>query len=208
MNLQESRDLLSQLAAQDNDNPVLRWQAMVRDIRIMQIRLRTEPSEGLWPAMRAQRQDLDSFYLAGKIEDFDASVEYAGALIDYSQLARHVDRSVEADHALKEANDRLSRLVNENPDRRSSRHLLAYTWLEHWNLHGTLPSDEASEMLDGYLVNPERATSCDDASLAARLALISGNISLAKDYTLYLLSKGFYEPGFVAFCKRNDLCEM
>ena len=118
-----------------------------------------------------------------------------------------MDRRAEADQALKEATDRLSRLVNENPDHRSSRRLLTYAWLEHWNLHGTLPSNEASEMLDGYLVDPERATSCGDASLAARLELMRGNISLAKDYTLYLLGKGFYEPGFVAFCKRNELCD-
>jgi len=30
---------------------------------------------------------------------------------------------------------------------------------------------------------------------------------VAKDYTSYLLDKGFYEPGFVAFCRRYDLCD-
>ena len=45
------------------------------------------------------------------------------------------------------------------------------------------------------------------ASLAARLELMRGNKSLAKGYTSYLLDKGYYEPGFVAFCQHYDLCD-
>ena len=62
-------------------------------------------------------------------------------------------------------------------------------------------------MLQDYLVDPEKATSCDDASLAARLEVMRGNKVLAKDYTSYLLRKGYYEPAFVAFCRAFALCE-
>ncbi len=113
----------------------------------------------------------------------------------------------EAERALADATDRLSRLVDENPENRRSRRLLAGAFYEYWVHHGKLPSGDAVTMLDGYLVDPKQATSCNDASLAARLELMRGNISRAKDYTLYLLGKGFFEPGFVAFCQRNELCD-
>jgi hypothetical protein len=207
MNLKESRDLLNQLAEQDNDNPVMRWEALMRDQRMMQIRYWIESPEELWPEMLAQRQVLDTFFLEGKLEDFKAFVEYAGALIDYSLFASQVEGRDEADRILDEATQRLSHLVSENPENRRSRRLLASAWLEYWSRHGALPSDEAAAMLEDYLVEPEQATSCEDAILAARLELMRGNISLSKDYTAYLLDKGFYEPGFVAFCRHHDLCD-
>jgi hypothetical protein len=101
----------------------------------------------------------------------------------------------------------LSSLVSEKPEHRFSLRLLANTWFEYWTRHGELPSEQSATMLDGYLVDPKKVTSCGDASLAARLEWMRGNISLAKDYTSYLLDKGFYEPGFVAFCRRYELCD-
>ena len=204
-NLREARDLLIWLAVQDDENPRLRWQALMRQVRILRIRAWAEPLGGLWQEIEAQRQGLETLLLT---DGFEESVDYAGFLIDYSRLAWRLDKPVKADQALGEAMDRLSGLVSENPEHRISLHLLANAWFEHWNRHGALPSDQAAAMLESYLVDPERATSCDDDSLAARLELMRGNIPLAKDYTLYLLGKGFYEPGFVAFCKRNGLCEM
>jgi hypothetical protein len=157
--------------------------------------------------MRARKQKMDAFFLEEGLGRFEVSVEYAGFLIDYSLFAWRVDKRAEADQTLNDAMERLSSLVEEKPENRSSRRLLATAWFEHWNRYGKLPTDAASIMLEDYLVEPERVKSCEDASLAAKLELMRGNIFLAKDYTLYLLNKGFFEPGFVAFCKRNELCD-
>jgi len=207
LNLQESRDLLNQLAEQDDGNPELLRRAIIREFRIMQIRFWVEPHDDLWPEMSTRKQEIDSFFLAEGLGRFEVSVKYAGFLVDYSLFAWRVDKRAEADRTLNDAMERLSSLVGEKPENRSSRRLLATAWFEHWNRYGKLPADAASTMLEGYLVEPERVKSCEDASLAAKLELMRGNISLAKDYTLYLLNKGFFEPGFVAFCKRNELCD-
>jgi hypothetical protein len=174
---------------------------------VLQIRAWAEPPENVWPDIKTQKHEMETFLLAGKLDAFEMSIEYASFLIDYSQLAWRLEKRVEADQALSEAMDQLSSLVNEKPEHRNSLHLLAIAWFEFWLRHGELPSDQAVTMLDGYLVDPKKATSCGDASLAARLELMRGNIFLAKDYTSYLLDKGFYEPGFVAFCRRYDLCD-
>ena len=180
----------------------------MRANRMMQIRAWAEPLENLWPEMRAQRQALDTFFLDGNQGDFGVAIDHASTQIDYSWFAWRMGEKEEADRILQDATQRLSTLVKENPENRLRRRLLASALYEYWMRHGLLPSDEAAKMLDGYLVDPEQVTSCDDATLAAKLEVMRGNNSLAKNYTLYVLGKGFYEPGFVAFCKRNDLCEM
>jgi len=206
-NMKEAQDLLNQLAEQDAENPKLRWAVVFRNRGTLKIRAWTESPESLWPEMIDQKHEMETFLSAGKLDAFEMSLEYAYFLFDYSRLAWRLEKRVEADQALSEAMDRLSSLVSEKPEHRLSLQLLANTWFEYWLHHGALPSDQAVTMLDGYLVDPKKATSCGDASLAARLELMRGNISLAKDYTSYLLGKGFYEPGFVAFCRRYDLCE-
>ena len=206
-NMREAQDLLNQLAEQDDENPKLRWEVVVRNRGTLQIRSWTESPESLWPEMIAQKHELETFLSAGTLDAFEMSLGYANFLFDYSRLAWRLEKRVEADQALSEAMERLSSLVSEKPEHRFSLQLLANTWFEYWLRHGALPSDQAVIMLDGYLVDPKKAASCDDASLAARLELMRGNISLAKDYTSYLLDKGFYEPGFVAFCQRHELCE-
>jgi tetratricopeptide (TPR) repeat protein len=206
LNLQESVDLLTQLAEEDSDNPLRRWDALMRGFRMMQIRQWSELPENLSPEMQTRKQELDTFYLEGQLEDFKASVEYAAYLLAYSRFARKAGRKEEADRVLDETRNRLLSLFKYNPEHREIGRLLAFAWFEIWTNTGMLPSDEAATLLDGYLVDPEQATSCDEASLAAKLEVMRGNKSLAKYYTLYLLGKGFFEPGFVAFCKRSDLC--
>jgi len=206
-NMKEAQDLLNQLAEQDDENPKLRWEVVFRNRGTLKIRAWTEAPESLWPEMIDQKHELKAFLSSGKLDAFEMSLGYANFLFDYSRLAWRLEKRVEADQALSEAMERLSSLVSEKPEHRLSLQLLANTWFEYWLRHGALPSDQAVTMLDGYLVDPKKATSCGDASLAARLALMRGNISLAKDYTSYLLNKGFYEPGFVAFCRRYELCD-
>ncbi len=206
-NLQESRDLLNQLAAQNDENPKLRWRVMMRESFIFQIRSWTESPESLWSHVESKRRELETFLEAGELDDFETLIDYADFLIDYSELAWRLDRHEEADQALNEATKRLLGLVSLNPEHRLSAQVLAEAQVEYWIRYGTLPDNEATAMLEGYLVDPKQATSCEDASLAARLELMRGNKSLAKGYTSYLLDKGFYAPAFVAFCRRNDLCD-
>ncbi len=89
-NLQESSDLLNQLAARGTGNPLLRWDALYRQQRMMQIRTWLEPPQDLWPEFRAQRQALDSFFHETSLEDFGVAVDYADTLLDYSGFAWRV----------------------------------------------------------------------------------------------------------------------
>lgn len=145
--------------------------------------------------------------VAEPFPDIEMQVDYARFLSDLSMIALHLGKTEEAGQHLREATSRLENLVKEHPEYRLSKSALAGVWMEYWFRHGELPGQGAVTMLDGYLVDPAEATSCNDASLAAKLEIMRGNKTLAKDYTSYLLGKGFFEPGFVAFCTAHELCE-
>lgn len=63
-------------------------------------------------------------------------------------------------------------------------------------------------MLEGRLMQPESIRSCSDAHAAAKLSLIREDQALARKYTTYLLEKGYFEPGFVHFCRKYELCSL
>ena len=204
--LRASRDLLLDAADADNQNPALQLRALIRDLRIMGIRIWMEPVETLWPKLMLLNREMKRFESPPSLLDFDMQIEYALFLADISRVAMQLEKTEEAKQYLDDAMIRLVALVAEQPDYRASRQVLANVWMEYWFRNGDLPNQQAVYMLEGYLDDPEEATSCDDASLAAKLEIMRGNKSLAKDYTSYLLEKGFFEPGFVSFCKTYELC--
>lgn len=206
-NLQESRDLLEQLSLQDDGNPILKWRALMREARMLQIRVWNEPMSAVWPEFVAVRDLAESMSAEKGITDFSASMDYAEFLLNYSLLALRLGKRSEANRSLDRLMNRLSESVRDKPDNRSSRQFLARVWWEYWARNGELPDDQAVAMLNDYLVDPAEATSCNDAGLAARLEIMRGNTSLASDYTLYLLEKGYFEPEFVAFCRDYNLCD-
>lgn len=206
-NLLQANILLNQLADEDNGNRMRRWQAMVREDRRLDIRLWTEPPEDLWPEMMALKDQMDAFLEQGALDDYEASVGYASYLALLSQTAWLMDLKNDSGQFLDEAIERLSALVKEEPESRLSRRSLAHAVFDYWERNDASPSRDADFLLEPYLADPQQVQSCADTSVAARLEIMRGNKILAKHYTEYLLGRGYYEPGFVAFCRRYDLCD-
>lgn len=206
-NLREAGDLLRQLAVSDDDNPRLYWRALMREYREFQVRIWAGPTVDIWPRAEALNQKLTAFFNTNQPGNYDISVSYATTLFGYSRLAWREGRVQEAEQALQQAIDHLTRLDREKPENRIGRRALGEVLLEYWNRYQSLPSDDAVAFLQSYRVGSDPIWSCEEASLAANLELMRGNFSQAKVYTSYLLGKGYFEPEFVAFCKKYDLCE-
>jgi tetratricopeptide (TPR) repeat protein len=206
-NLRESRDLLEQLSIQDGGNPSLHWRAFIREVRMLQIRMWYEPPADLWPEFRGASEKMQNLKQEKKVVDFDSSMDSAQFLLHFSLMAQKLGHHSEVEWALDALMDQLTLLVREKPKNRLGRQFLARAWWEYWARNGVLPNEQAASALENYLANPKKATSCNDAGLAARLEIMRGNTSLASDYTLYLLEKGYFEPEFVTFCREYNLCD-
>ena len=68
---------------------------------------------------------------------------------------------------------------------------------------------EALELIpEGFLPAPGQVENCRSADLGARFALTRGEAGVARRYVDYALAKGYFEPGFIDFCRRYELCEL
>jgi tetratricopeptide (TPR) repeat protein len=207
VNYGKSRQLLDDLYKQDTSNLNYLWHRELRKQRIAAIYASTGKQQQalalakeLAVAFRKIEHDVTSM-------DLDSIEEYAIFLDMYSELAYRMDDSLLAETLLQEELQLVDDLITTNPDFAGSRQRLVYAAFQYWQQNDVLPGNGVMEKLEGYLAQPEEVRSCSDAATAARLSLIRGNREQAQGYTLYLLDRGYFEPGFVQFCRTHELCQ-
>ncbi len=205
--LEESRLLLRQLAERAPDNRTLQWNALLRKHRAARILTASGQAEQVWDGADELLDETNAVFEQAGSTDFTAAVEYATFQVTLAALANRMGEPARAQGLLESAVQRLISLVREKPENRSSRYELARASFEYWQVTGQLPREETGTLLKGYLADPNSVQSCEDTSLAARLAFMHGNIQQAKDYTSYLLERGYYDPEFIGFCKQNQICD-
>ena len=84
--------------------------------------------------------------------------------------------------------------------------LIDQALFQYWQLHHISPTPDLMAMIDDRSLDEPPVRGCFQANLAAHQAIMRGNKDTARDYTSYLLDKGFYEPAFISFCEEYDLC--
>jgi hypothetical protein len=92
------------------------------------------------------------------------------------------------------------------PEFRDGLYTLVHAWFEYWQHFGVTPGPEVDALVAEFHAEPESVSSCVDANLAARLAIVRGDRDRAGRFVDYALDKGFYDPRFINFCRRYDLC--
>jgi hypothetical protein len=205
--LTESQALIAEQSEKDPKNQVLQWKILLRRQMMNWIRGNLGDSKRALEESRNLAAEFERMIDTDMNSDFEAAVQYAEFEINYAQFAREEGMASEAKRALDDALNSLMELVMEKPENRASRYQLARAVVERWAQGDLQPSAEAPALRHEYLTKPELVRSCDDASLAAQLAVMRGDKALAKRYTAYLLEKGYFDPGFSDFCKKYEICD-
>jgi hypothetical protein len=73
-------------------------------------------------------------------------------------------------------------------------------------LNDELPPSDWQALVEDCSLSDPPVSSCAQADLAARQAVMRGDLDAAKNYTDYLLDKRYQEPEFVRFCQDYGLC--
>jgi len=204
--LRQSESLLSAAAQQERSNLSLRWQTLLRRQRSASLLAAMGELEQAWAISGPLAQDMRDLLDQGMNADFIAGVDYARCLVDRSLLAQQLGQQAMAGESLESAIGMLAKVVRQKPQNRASRFELARALFEQWDRYGRWPTPADSELIEGFLQVRRQVKSCDDSSLAARLAVMNGNLALARDYNDFLLGKGYFEPEYVRFCVRHGLC--
>ena len=203
----ESGRLFSEMAQSDPGNQTFVWGALERRQLIARRLAAIGDVKAAWEDSQKLASELNAAFAAGMSADYSAAVELAEFRIDYSILANRVGELALAQTELQGAMDSLAALVQEKPKNRFSLYQLVRGAYQQWYQFGQLPNEPTDTAIEQFLTGRKSIESCDDASLAAQLAVMRGDKELASSYTSYLLEKGYFEPEFVGFCKEQQICD-
>jgi hypothetical protein len=107
---------------------------------------------------------------------------------------------------LDQAIAELDAVLGAAPDLRSAHDTLSVAAYLHWKYRSRpLPGKLMAQVPEA---GPDIGSvlSCEDAKLGAYLAVMRRDLQAAESYTAYLLDKGYFEPGFIRFCREEGLC--
>ncbi len=203
--LEESAELLTELA-RDSDNMELLWEAMLKKQLIAGILGDSGDRDAALELASSLLAPFDEMIKDAALSNTAMKLEYALFKVDYSALLRHSGNPRQATEMLQQSLVDLMSLVRADPDHRRARSGLAYAVWLLWSINHNKVGSDILASIEGFLDGPDDARSCDDADLAARLAWMRGDKALAQVYTHYLLGKGYFEPGFIQFCRMHQLC--
>ena len=203
----ESVDILKAISAREPENANLAWEAMYRESRLARLLAATgnqAAAAGMLTAIAPRVQELAGM---GEVPGQFSEVDVELFRIDHARLL--IDRGAvdEGESRLRAATARLAELTTEKPDFGNVVYALAIAYFEYWQHFGESPGEAVEPLLEPVELEPNDVMSCYDASISARLAVARGDLDRAEKLADYVLQKGYFEPDFIAFCRRYELCE-
>jgi tetratricopeptide (TPR) repeat protein len=204
----EAEQLLAELHQAEPNNADLEWELIYRRERLARHLMATGDLDAAWQITQSGLQRME--WLSDPERNIDqlTAVEAALFRLDHARMLLALGHTERGEGLLRQVNQDLTQLVHDKPGFRHSLAALSRAYFEYWKQFEHAENNEIDILLEGYLAEPEKVESCSDASDAARLAVIDGNLELAKSYTDYVLSKGYFEADFVSFCMEFQLCDL
>ncbi len=139
-------------------------------------------------------------------EDMRTSLLYVDFLIDQARLEKSRGNTQLANQLLNDIQLHLVASQSNMSFRRQAGSMLVEAVFLQWEMNGELPPANILTHLPEYVPGSGRTRACDDASKAAIKALMLGQMVQAREFTDYLLEKGYREVGFMRVCKQYSLC--
>ncbi len=205
---EEGVNLLSELHQSEPDNQELEWQLLYRQQRLARQLMVMGHSDEAWRLSHSAVERMN--WLSDPVRNSDhlQAVEASLFRLDYAQLLLEKGETEQGKALLQQVNADLADLVRSKPGFRDSLAALGNAYFEYWQRFGHATANEIGILLEDYLAEPDQVESCPDAGRAARLAVVDGNLELARRYTDYVLNKGYFDAGFISFCKEYQLCDL
>jgi tetratricopeptide (TPR) repeat protein len=205
-NLRASEALLAQLTREHPEVDRYGWRRLVRLQRIGHILINTgRVEEAQTPISESGKLMVEE---VEKIHDLThwKTEDLARVWVSQAELAKETGREQEAREFNLRAVQALSASLSDSSGFASGRLWLASALFQYWQLNNELPPDNWVTQVEDYSLSEPPVKSCTLAGLAARQAMMRGDLASAGYYTEYLLAKGYYEPGFIRFCQAYKLC--
>jgi tetratricopeptide (TPR) repeat protein len=190
------------------DDSELEWEMYYRQGRYARHLLGTGDVEAAGLLLDQMAERFDALSDPNLTGDFQRGLEAARVRLDRALVMLARGATSQGRELLQQVLGQLEAMVVAKPEARDGLEALAMAEFETWRHSGIKTSVAIHPALDFYLSHSELTENCSDADIAARLAVVNGDLELARRYTDYVLNKGYFQAGFVAFCKEFDLCDI
>lgn len=203
----ESVEIIRRQHDAEPDNDWIEWQMLFRESRLAGHLLNMGEAERADAITAPMVNRMEELAVASEDADLQRFVEAGLFGVNRARTRIGVGDVDEGRDDLRESLGRLEKLVREKPDAGDAVSALAWATFYYWEQFGEKSPEAIALIPEGFLQDPGYVESCRVADLGARLALARGETEEAREYVGYVLSKGYFEPGFINFCRRYGLCE-
>ncbi len=193
----------------DASNVGFRWDQLIRESYVVLL----NAEQGDRQAALARYADflvqLQQVLAMGGQDNHRRRKEFVVFLLHYAEMAWLVGESQQAERLWEDAARRMTELVETEGDLRPWTGEIALARFLKWHFSEENSAlSQAADLLPPVRLDETRQyMSCDDRNTLVLQALVEDNRALAQEQTAFLLSQGFFEPGFVRICREYDLCQ-
>jgi tetratricopeptide (TPR) repeat protein len=139
-------------------------------------------------------------------EDMRTSLVYVDYLMNRAWLAKTRGDTQLANQLLADIQLHLAASQNNMAFKQAVGNKLVQAAFQYWELNGELPPANILSHLPQYVVGNGRARACADANMAVYKAVMLGQQTQAREFTEYLIERGYREARFMRVCKQYSLC--
>jgi len=207
INLQKSVELLNQLHLEDPTKLQYRWNLLTKSGRAAHLMSLNNQLDEAWDwylQIETQGQQLID---DDKEITLRRTKEYAELLIHFSETSFRVKDKQKAVSLLDEATQHLQKILETNPKDHDAISLLVLVDFNRFVQRDSKGAVERTATLPVPAEGPGALHSCNEINLYIRQALMSGDLDSAREYSLLLQDKGYYEPEFMQLCAGYEICE-
>jgi tetratricopeptide (TPR) repeat protein len=201
----ESRELLSQLSLSDPSNIDFRWEFLLREFFLAQLQAESDLSGPVLARLEAIYQPMKELLDAESHRNTRRLAQWNHYLLSYSDTAWRAGRIERASELMANAIGQLHERLQLGSEKDKHLDDLMLARFLYWQ-------QRKEELLDrdgfsGIELQLKRQNqSCDDIGNLIRQAIVVDDLTTAEKWTAHLLSRGYFDPGFIRICRQYGLC--
>jgi len=189
------------------ENEFIEWESLYREARLARLLVATgdldEAAEIVYPMV----DRIKELNRRGELNDQVRIVEGELFYLDQARLLLAQGEVEKGETLLRNTTMRLTQMVQDFPEFRDCLLALAQASFQFWEHFGEQPP-MSSGLLAPLFLDVADVQSCTDADRSARIAVMDGDLEIARRLTDYAVGKGYFEPRFINFCRHYGICEL
>lgn len=207
VSLREAVEILATVRRNEPENEYIEWETLYREARVARLLVAVGELDEAWEIILRLSKRINELSREGAMKDQIRVVESEFFNLDHARLLLARGEIEQGEALLQETTTRLTHMVQKNPEFRDSLVALAKASFDYWEHFGEQPPG-SMELLTPLYQEMVEVQACTDADRVARMAVMNGNMELARRMTDYAVEKGYFETRFINFCRRYGLCEL